>query len=181
MTFIVQADTPVANANAYIDAQYMRDVMSLRGIDLSQYTDNQLQVAIIKATEYVDLRFKYKGLKKDQNQDLQWPRYWITNREGFNISGLPNPVKKATAFYAKRALTVELLPEIDYDSSGAAIKRKVETVGPITEETEYSNGGEVVFPTYNDGDLLLISNGYIEESTSISNTNSIVSGSIGVG
>lgn len=73
-------------------------------------------------------------------QPRAWPRAGAFTQDGQPIVGVPLVLKQATAEYAVRALAAELDPDPTVSTTGAAIQRKLEQVGPITEETEYVAG-----------------------------------------
>lgn len=65
VTLIVQTDDGrLGNANAYIDLPTFKSYHDNRGNDYSAFSDVKLSQAIILASDYVDTRFKYIGLKR---------------------------------------------------------------------------------------------------------------------
>jgi hypothetical protein len=93
---IVEDGTGLADANAYIDIDFVDNY--LIGDQLTAWealTEPEQESAIIKATRFIDL-MDWKGTRKTLEQALEWPRLGV-EYQGFEIEGLPNPVKKATA------------------------------------------------------------------------------------
>lgn len=165
MAFVVQTDPHTDGANAYIPVSFMREYHADRGRDLSNlttYPDARLQVAIVAATQYLDVRFEFVGYRQDAEQTTEWPRSSAYNSRGDHLIGIPRPVKQATAEYAYRALTGVLLADPDRDGSGQVVKSKSETVGPISERIEYVEYGGLVMPIYPLADNILKAAGLIE-------------------
>jgi hypothetical protein len=145
MAFTVEDGTGLANANAYISVAYADGYFSDRSVGTWTGTAAAKQSAIILATDYIETVFGRRMLGKvefpETPQALSFPRLRIFNRSGIEITGIPDKLKKATAEYALRALTASLMPDPVVSDSGFAITSKIETIGPITEETTYQTGG----------------------------------------
>lgn len=56
-------DGDVADANGYITSAYFTSYHLNRGNDHSAYSADQVKAAIVKATDYIDTRFAFKGVK----------------------------------------------------------------------------------------------------------------------
>jgi hypothetical protein len=180
MAFTVQTLPPTANANAYITVAFFRDYHLERGRDfsnLTNYPDAKVQACIINATQYLDLRFEYVGYRVQADQTTEWPRSSAFNNRGDLLTGIPLAVQRATAEYAYRALTADLLADPTRDASGQAIKSKSETVGPISERVEYVDYLGYELPEYPLADRLLIVPGLTVDGGS-SNRGGLQSGNI---
>lgn len=162
MAFNVQDDDGlVSEANAYADLSFVRAYHLDRGRDLSSTADSDLQVAIIKATQYVDTRYTFPGSRQNRDQSTEWPRLDVTDRSGYLVDGIPRAVKQATAELANRALTEDLLADPTRDDSGRAVLSKSEGVGPIKEAVEYAAGGSFQLPEYPSVDRMLLAAGLL--------------------
>ena len=75
MPLIVQTEEALPNANSYGSAQEFRDYHSARGRQVSA-SDSAVEAALVRATDYLDLRFRYVGRRKTKEQPTQWPRSW---------------------------------------------------------------------------------------------------------
>lgn len=55
--------------------------------------------ALVSATRFIDAKFVFKGVKTDQDQALSFPRYGVTNLDGYSYlnTELPQRLKDATA------------------------------------------------------------------------------------
>lgn len=157
MAFTVQTNPPTVDANAYITVAEFRAYHSDRGRDFTSFTDAKVQVAIVLATQYMDVAFEFGGYRVAADQTTEFPRQALYNCRNDRLVGIPRPVKFACAEYAMRALTSPLLPDPDRDTSGQFVKSKSETVGPISERVEYSEARGFVMPAYPLADKLLTS------------------------
>ncbi len=85
----------------------------------------------MRATDYIETRFgdRFKGLPEADDQALSFPRT--------AFDGIPTLLKKATAEYALRALTSDLMPDPEQAANGRSVVREFSKVGPIEEEVEY--------------------------------------------
>ena len=156
MTFQVQdKDGLTSGANAYVDPAYVREYYLERGTDLSATPDAELEAAVVKATQFIDTRYTFLGLKRNYVQDTEWPRRDAVDRAGNLIQGIPKAVLRATAELAFRALDGDLMADPSRDPTGQVIRSKREAVGPITEAVEYAAGSPWTFPRYPAVDRLL--------------------------
>lgn len=179
MAFTVQGDTPIAGANAYIDVATFRAYWNDRGVDTTSSDDTAVQVAIVKGTQYLDLRFEYVGERLSRDQELEWPRQFAYKDRGDTVTGLPTAVKNATAEYSYRALTAALLADPAYDDTGRPLKSKEETVGPLTEKYEYEAHGVFTMPDYPQADRILISRGLVRAGLTSGQSGGLMVGNIG--
>jgi hypothetical protein len=86
--------------------------------------------------------------------------------EGATIRGLdpsiPTAVKQAQMEYALRSLTGTLMPDPITDTTGGFVTMKREKVGPIEEETRYSETrGRTTIPPYPGADRILLLSGLV--------------------
>lgn len=142
-TGLVGADayTSVADADAYF--------LASANATWAAATVPAKEVAIVKATRYMEKRFgtKWKGLIASSEQALGWPRRYVYDERGTElVDQVPVQIARACAEYAVQALINPLIPETVYPIADGApvpfgrINRKIEKVGPIYEETYYSTG-----------------------------------------
>ncbi len=142
-TGLVGADAYISVANA--DTYFLASANST----WAAATIPAKEVAIVKATRYMEKRFgtKWKGLIASSEQALGWPRRYVYDERGTElVDQVPVQIARACAEYAVQALVNPLIPETVYPIADGApvpfgrISRKVEKVGPIYEETYYSTG-----------------------------------------
>lgn len=128
-------DGTIDGANAYTDPATVRAYWLDRGVDLSAKTDQELEAAIIKATEYLDARYRWVGWQLRRLQGTQWPRGGVTSF----LRGLPPALITATCMMANRALSGKpLMPDPSFDASGQKVTELTKKVGPIEVSTKYA-------------------------------------------
>ena len=150
MALTVEDGTGLVGADAYISV-VNADTYFLASANATwaAATIPAKEVAIVKATRYMEKRFgtKWKGLIASSEQALGWPRRYVYDERGTElVDQVPVQIARACAEYAVQALINPLIPETVYPIADGApvpfgrISRKVEKVGPIYEETYYSTG-----------------------------------------
>lgn len=158
MAFTPQnADGTVDFANAYVDVAALRSYWDDRGVDLTAKTDAELQVAIIKATDYLDGRYTWVGYQLRKDQGTQWPRGGLPTSF---LRGLPLALRNACCLMAQRALAGKpLMPDPTFDPSGQKVTESSKEVGPIKVSTKFAEatGGSpgASTPAYPEVDLML--------------------------
>lgn len=158
MAFTLQNDNgSVDEANAYIAVATFRGYYTDRGVDTAAYGDAAVEVAIVKATDYLDTRYNFVGVQRRPEQRTQWPR-WEAPK------GLPRALKDAACLLAMKTLsapTAPLLPTPSPNTTGQRVIEESKVVGPIEKTVKYSDNvsSNVQAPSYPDVDLLLRNSG----------------------
>ena len=135
MALIVEDGTGLPDADSYVsvaDADIYATAMGHFAWLDAAVTNDQKEVALRRATQYIDSEYTFRGSILDPDQALEWPR----EEYAWPIRA----VVHACCELAVRALSTALLVDVDAGS----VKR--EKVGPL--ETEYfdqQNGGQVRF------------------------------------
>lgn len=161
MAFVVEDGTGLSSANAYISVAFADAYFLDRNITTWTCTNTVKQAAIIKATDYIEARWgkRFMGRAEfpETPQALSFPRVNIFDRNGYLVTGLPEKLKRATAEYALRAYSAELLPDPTIHESGLAISAKTEKVGPLEETTQFQTvaSSPVLLRPYPAADRLL--------------------------
>jgi hypothetical protein len=157
MALIIEDGSIVEDANSYISVAEFKAYHDARGIEYDTFTDDQIEYAIIKAMDYIHLRWgsKFKGRIKDAAQQLDFPRVRLYDSNGRLVDNIPGKLKDATSEYSMRALTEELIPDPAFNTAGLSLKRTREKIGPIEEETEYNPGSVAIYRKFTKADLLL--------------------------
>ena len=144
MSLIVEDGTGLANAQSYIsvaDADTYFTEHSAPAVWTAASTAAK-EKALKLAAQYMDAIFKmrWKGIRKQETQALDFPRYGIEDRDGYFLSSdaLPTPIKQACAEYAVRSITNELYPDLTADSGSLSAKRV--KVGPIEVDKQWAGG-----------------------------------------
>jgi hypothetical protein len=130
----------LTDANAYVDFETFVSYWLDRGTDYSDYDPEVVQAAIVRATDFMERKFynQFLGRRLYTYQALSWPRSHVYDEDGEAIVTVPLVVRHACAEYAARTLGGT---DLWADSAGAPnVRRKVVSIGPIREETEYTGG-----------------------------------------
>ena len=99
MTVVVETGIGIEEANSYIDGAYLVGYFSAEQIQkwdkLSQEAQDFL---LVSATQFIDLSYKWIGIRKSIEQGLNWPREnaYYPDTDTL-IDGIPRAVRKATA------------------------------------------------------------------------------------
>lgn len=157
MAFVPEDGTGLANANSYCTVAFADSYFADRGNVAWAGATPDKQTALVRATDYVETRFRFKDEPFSETQSLHFP---TMPDDGISDPTIPAPMPpkllKAVCEYAVRALTAILAPDPTVDDSGQKLSEKTETVGPITEALKYQPGGTTfVFRPYPSADNLL--------------------------
>lgn len=148
MATVQNENGTVEGANTYGTATYFREYHAARGRTFDQ-TDEQIDAAGVIATDYMDSRWSYIGVRIADGQNTEWPRWDAYDRDDRIVNGIPEPVKQAWAEYTAIQLTEGTLePTPDRDASGARVVQRSERVGPISESVTLAAGGRYVRPIH---------------------------------
>jgi hypothetical protein len=160
MAFVLEDGSGLPTANSYASFAQFTAYFTDRAVTVSG-VQATVEAALIRATDYLDLRFRWKGCKVKPlaEQALQWPRYGVYDEEGYELPSdeLPTALVNACCEYAKRALAAELAPDPTVDASGVAVVKSRDKVGPIEVEREFSgaSASSSTFKPYPAADRLI--------------------------
>lgn len=108
MALIVEDGTIVASANTYLDLAALKAYFSERAIDMTAYSDANLEAALHTATDLLEYNYTYKGSIVDETtpQVLLWPRTGLTDRRGITLpdTTIPPELLAAQAELARSAV-----------------------------------------------------------------------------
>lgn len=143
MAFTVEDGTGIVDANAYCDVAFA-DAYFTERANASWLGANDIkEAALIRATDYIELRFShlFLGTPKTTVQGLSFPRISPLVAQLPLFAEMPIGLKRACCEYAVRALSVKLLPDPVIDPTGLGLERTRKKVGPIEKETRYQYQG----------------------------------------
>jgi len=131
MALIVEDGTgldPVANS--YQSVGDLRNYAELRGVDLTNKSNQDLETVMIKAMDFLEnQRGKYKGQKVSASQPLEWPRSDVYDvdlpGELHPFNQIPRLLKYAQLALALEALDHDLQPNRNLTGQGSITKEKV--------------------------------------------------------
>lgn len=144
MAFEVETGQGLETANAYASVQDFKDYCSLRAIPLGDKSDDDLQAAIVKATDWIDNNYANSllGYRSFGQQALEFPRTGLppgSNGQQRPLGYMPPQLIKATCIVALEALNGALYVNV----SGASPQVTEETIGPITTKYNPINPNDV--------------------------------------
>lgn len=170
MSIIVEDGTGKIDANSYVDLSFADAYFTERANSVWQsYFDNKKEAALIRATDYIEMRFgsQFSGsrLYPDNPQLLSFPRkdsngnpigsYIYDIIDPTLIIGISTPtaIKRATCEYAVRAIVGELIT----DTSNVEVVNTRVKIGSIEKETTYPSTirQPKQFASYPAADLLI--------------------------
>lgn len=93
---IIENGNCIENANSYVDLETANDYFSNLNFDKwEELEDVEKEVLLIKATDFVDNIFDWKGRKSNKNQSLKFPRIELTDEDGYEVLGIPKSLQNA--------------------------------------------------------------------------------------
>ena len=107
----VEDGTGLSNADSYIDLAYLTEYATKRAIDITGIAESN----IIKAMDYFESAYLFKGTKLKESQSLAFPRY-IDNEVVY-----PVRIKNAICELTIKSKSAELLA----DTKQKAIRKKI--------------------------------------------------------
>jgi hypothetical protein len=168
MTLSVQNDQGnVITANSYVDVATFKSYHADRGNSYDSPSDDLIGQALIKATDYLDARFPYVGMKiTGATQTTEWPRFRAYDQDDRIINGIHQAVKEATCEYAWRALTATLNPDPMLSPTGLRIQSQSQTFDVMSKSTTYATELPFDMPEYPAADAKLRRAGLIRSRNS---------------
>jgi uncharacterized linocin/CFP29 family protein len=145
MAFTLEDGTGIAGANAYVTVAEV-DAYHLDRFNPGWKGDTeQLEAAIIRATDYVETRWrgKFRGQKASSTQGLSFPRENLCDELGNALTGVPQVLKNVVSILALCALAGPLYVQVASNTQGQAVTRLKRKVGPIETDTQFVAGGQV--------------------------------------
>jgi hypothetical protein len=171
MVFVVQDDDgDVANANSYGTVADFKAYHDDRGNSYGEFNTHDIQMALVRATDYLDTRFLFRGFRLlGGDQTTEFPRSYAYDNEGYLIEGIPLALQRATFEYALRALTSGLPLIADPNTALTNVKRSRSKVDVIEEEFEYfsASGSVPPLPEYPAVDLMLLRAGLLQANSQL--------------
>ena len=133
MSIIVEDGTGKADAETYVSVAVANAYHAAMGNTGWTGTDAAKEIALRRAAQYIDNRYRFRGERKTSTQALEWPR--VGYELGWRVEGWPvKALADATCEAALRALTATLQTDV----AGDQITE--ETVGPITVKYAAKSG-----------------------------------------
>lgn len=145
------------DANSYSDVDSLRLYADARGEDLSEQSDEDCEVLMIKAMDFIEAkRDRFKGRKTRATQPLQWPRddVYDVDHPGAKT---PNNVIPRELEYAQFSLAIiakdnDLMPNRFPDDKGSLVNEKI---AGVIEKTYDKNNHASFVPAFAKPESLL--------------------------
>lgn len=119
--------TVTAGIDAYADRAEADDYFAARGVAAWEAAPGPARdAALLRATAWIEGRFRWVGRLADPAQPLAWPRTGARDAEGRPLDGIPDRLKAACAELALIALAEDLAPPVE--RGGRVLS---ERVGPL--------------------------------------------------
>lgn len=92
----VEDGTGLEGADSYVSIDFADDYFDARNVDFwDSLESEEKEVLLIKATDFVDFSYKWKGRRKTEEQGLNFPRTGLVNSDGFTVVSIPVQLKQA--------------------------------------------------------------------------------------
>lgn len=138
MTLTVEDGTGLTSANTYASVAVADAYHTAMGNTTWTGTDASKEIALRRATQYLDNRYSYRGERLTSTQALEWPR--VGYELGWRVEAWPVPnLKAACCELALRALTAALQTDVKAD------QLIEQTIDVITQKWA-SKSGQMRYP-----------------------------------
>lgn len=154
MALILEDGTGYSDSDTFALVATIEAYAAKYGLTFSG-TSGEKEIAARKGTQYISIAYAsvFAGSRTFDTQALAWPRWGVTDEDGFSIASniVPQPVIDAACEASILARTEELLPDI---ANPGNLASKSVQVGPISKSESWVSGrGQ--FKLYRKIELLL--------------------------
>jgi hypothetical protein len=146
MPLVVEDGTGLPDANSYASYADWLAHWADRGTAPAG-DQTAVEQALVRAADFLDIRYRWRGAKLTAAQGLEWPRaYAYRGDPAFDagcapIEGVPAEVVRANIELAGRALAGELAPDPVVSATGQTVVATRRKVGPLETEDSFNGGG----------------------------------------
>ena len=153
MAFIVESVTGLSNSTSYLSLADFKTYHDDRGGVYSTYSDGALREALVRATDFIDRRWrgKFVGARLLTSQALEWPRTNAFYFDGRTISGVVAEIEQATAELTLRSAaefakttSSRIDPDPVLDETHRVLSSKSESVGSVQRAVAFSGGDSAI-------------------------------------
>lgn len=154
MAFTVEDGTGLSNSNSYLSEADADTFHSDRGNTAwAALASADKQAALINASSYIDIHYRFNGTKLLATQAMEFPRSGLVDWSGNTVTGLPQRLKDAVADLALTASTTNLTPALP--RGGAVKSQKVDVISITFQDgapatTSFSSVDQYLAPYIND-------------------------------
>jgi len=115
MEFVVETGEGLSNATSYVSLNYVDSYIEFRNIDSEWFDmdDEEKELRIIQATEYIDNLLMWASTLKDTEQSLNFPRVSFEDKQGRTVSSdsVPEKIRQAVALTTFVGLSDDIYDE----------------------------------------------------------------------
>lgn len=103
--FIIEDGTGKIDSTSYASIAQFLQYWENIGTDYSAESEDSIKGWLNAASMYIDDTYEYKGVVSKETQALQWPRYGVIDRNGYEIKSdyIPKEIVDATCYMAAQA------------------------------------------------------------------------------
>jgi len=142
MAFTVEDGTGLSGSNAYVSVAAFKTYSDDRGRSWVSFTDAQIQQSLVRASDYADIRWRFRGIRLVTSQSMEFPRSGAYYDDGEPITGVPDEIAEAASEYAWIDLNgTTLSPNPSYDATNQDLVSISQRVGDIGESKTFASGG----------------------------------------
>jgi len=93
---VIEDGTGKTDSNSYVSVTFADNYFSSRGFSSwEELEDEDKEILLIKATDFIDNIFQWNGKKKTYEQALNFPRENLIDNNGYVITDIPVNLKQA--------------------------------------------------------------------------------------
>lgn len=123
---IVEDGSCVTGANCYVTLEEaVGHMQSMNRTDWLELSENEQKSSLIKAAQYIDRIFPWKGRRKYEAQEMAFPRVMLRDLDGYEVKGIPKRLKTAVIEAAWYSFQEELFT-VEGGETGDVKKKRVE-------------------------------------------------------
>lgn len=93
--FVVEDGTGQSGANSYVSLEAADRYFAVHNTAWMGLDDGEKKTILVKATEYIDSVFEWKGQKAERSQTLSFPRRNLVDNDGYTVEGVPGQLVAA--------------------------------------------------------------------------------------
>lgn len=139
-TLVVETGSGLSTSNSYLSVADADTYHTNHGNPTawSALTTTAKEEHLILASQYVDVKYAWRGQRASENQAMAWPRLDVEDNDGYvrSSSTIPREIKDAVAEAALISVSDTLLPSV----ADPGITEKSIKAGPVTKSVKYAGG-----------------------------------------
>jgi|GEM_PF-2426778 len=119
-SFVVETGDADSDATSYCSVEFADDYVEANhfaSADWLAQTEEEKERLLVRASKFIDVRFKWNGQRVDQDSGLRWPRSGVFDEDGFQIADdvIPRVLQEAVAEFATYLMSEDWTAPRDAD------------------------------------------------------------------